>query len=68
MKIKELFERKYTLKYYEIKGIIIITLISTLLLVNIWPRFLSDVLEVSWYFYVILIVILLIFWKIWKRH
>ena len=68
MKIKELFEKKYTLRYYEIKGIIIITLLSTLLLINIWPRFLSDALEFSWYLYVALIVLLLIVWKIWKKH
>jgi len=68
MKIKELLGRKYTLKRYELNGIIIITLLSSFLLINIWPRFLSDVLEVSWYVYVILIVILLIIWKIWKKH
>ena len=68
MKIKEILGRKYTLKRYEINGIIIITLLSAFLLINIWPRFLSDVLEVSWYVYVILIVILLIIWRIWKRH
>ena len=68
MKIKELLERKYTLKYYEIKGIILITLLSAFLLINIWPRFLDDILEVSWYVYVIIIIILLIFWKIWKKH
>jgi len=67
-KIKELFEREYSLKYYEIKGIIIITMLSTLLLVKIWPRFRNDVLEFAWYGYVILIVIFSLIWFIWKRH
>jgi amino acid permease len=68
MKLKEWFEREYTLKYYEIKGIVIITLLSTLLLINVWPRFRNDALEFTWYWYVILIVILLITWKMWRKH
>ena len=39
---------------------IIITLLTTLLLINIWPRFRSDAMSVDWYWYVILIAIFLI--------
>jgi hypothetical protein len=67
-KIKEYFEKKYTLRYFEIKSMIIITLLSTLFLVNVWPRFRNDVLEFPWYGYVILIAILAIIWIIWRNH
>ncbi len=67
-KIKEYFEKEYTLKYFEIKGIIIITLLSTLFLIKIWPRFRNDALEFAWYWYVILIVILVFVWIKWRSH
>ena len=63
-KIKEWFEREYSLKYYEIKCIIIITMLSTFLLVKIWPRLRNDALEFVWYWYVILIVIFSLIWKL----
>jgi hypothetical protein len=67
-KIREYFEKKYTLKYFEIKGIIIITLLSTLFLIKIWPRFRNDALEFPWHWYVILIVILVFIWIKWRSH
>ncbi len=67
-KIKKYFEKEYTLKYFEIKGIIIITLLSTLFLIKIWPRFRNDVLEFPVYWYVILIALLTIIWVTWRNH
>ena len=60
MGLKERFQRKITMKVYERQCMIIITLLTTLLLINIWPRFRSDAMSVDWYWYVILIVIFLI--------
>lgn len=57
MKLKELVNRKITMKAYERNCIIIITLLGTLLLLNLWPRFRYDALSVPWYVYVILIVL-----------
>ena len=59
MNLRKRFEMDLSLKYYEIK-FIIITLLSTLLLINIWPRFRNDVMSVDRYWYVISIAILLI--------
>lgn len=63
MKIKEWFEREYHLKYYEIKGIIILTMLLTLLLISIWPNYNYVALQSNWSLLVILIVIFLIIWK-----
>ena len=68
IKLKEYFEEEYTLKYFEIKGIVIVTMLSTLLLINIWPRFRNDVLEFGWYLHMILIAIFLLIWVIWRKH
>ena len=57
MKLKEFVNRKITMRSYERNLIIVITLLSTLLLLNIWPRFRYDALSVPWYAYVILIVL-----------
>lgn len=57
MKLKELVNRKITMRAYERNCIIIITLLGTLLLLNLWPRFRYDALSVPWYVYVILIVL-----------
>ena len=67
-KLKELFEKEYTLKYFEIKAIIIITLLSTLFLIKIWPRFRNDALEFAWYLYVILITAIILIWIMWRNH
>jgi len=68
MKLKQRLEMDMTFKYFEIKFIIIITLLSTLFLINIWPRFRNDTLEFPWYGILLLIVICLIIWKIWKTY
>ncbi|MCW4033374.1 MAG: hypothetical protein NWF08_08325 [Candidatus Bathyarchaeota archaeon] len=60
MGLKEKFQRKITMKVYERQCMVIITVLATLLFINIWPRFRSDVMSVDWYWYVILIVIFLI--------
>lgn len=67
-KIKKYFEKEYTLKYFEIKAILIVTLLSTLFLIKIWPRFRNDALEFPWYWYVILIVLIVFIWIKWRSH
>jgi len=67
-KIKKYFEREYTFKYFEIKAMIIITMISTLFLIKLWPRFRNDTLEFPWYGYVTLIAILVFIWLTWRSH
>lgn len=57
MKLKEFVNRKITMRAYERNLIIVITLLSTLLLLNIWPRFRYDALSFPLYAYVILIII-----------
>ena len=57
MNLKELVNRKITMKAYERNLIVVITLLSTLLLLNIWPRFRYDVLSFPLYGYIILIVL-----------
>ena len=68
MNLKQWLEMDMTFKYFEIKFIIIITLLLTLLLINIWPRFRNDALEFGWYGYLILIAIISIIWIIWKKY
>ena len=67
MNLKKLVNRKITMRSYERNLIIVITLLSTLLLLNIWPRFRYDALSVPWYAYVILIVLFTIPFLIKKR-
>ena len=68
MKFKELFYKEIKMKAYEKSLIVIITLLATLLLLNIWPRFRSDASSVSWYSYVILIVLFTIPFFIKKKN
>ncbi len=60
MKLKERWNKKITMKIYQMRLGIIITLLTTLLLINIWPRFRYDVLSLPWYVYIILIALFLI--------
>jgi uncharacterized membrane protein YqjE len=60
MKIKELFQRKITMTVLQRQCMIIVTLLSTLCLMTIWPRFRTDAMSLEWYVYLILIVIFLI--------
>jgi len=39
---------------------IIVTLLSTLLLLTVWPKFRNDAMSLVWYVYLILIIIFLI--------
>jgi len=68
MKLKERWNRKITMKIYHMRCMIIITLLATLLLINIWPRFRYDALSIPWYVYVILIIIFSIPFFINKRR
>jgi len=67
MKLKKRFQRKITMKIYHMRCMIIITLLATLLLINLWPRFRYDALSVPWYVYIILIFIFAIPFLIKKR-
>ena len=66
MGIKERFRRKITLTVLQMDCLIIVTLLSTLCLVTVWPRFRNDALSPDWYVYLILIVIFLI--PLFKRN
>ena len=68
MNLEKRFKRKITMRSYERNLIMVITLLSTLLLLNIWPRFRSDALSVPWYAYIILIVLFVIPFLIKKRR
>jgi hypothetical protein len=57
MGLKGVFRRSVTMTVLQRQCMIIVTLLSTLLLLSIWPRFLSDALSVDWYVYLILIVL-----------
>jgi hypothetical protein len=39
MGLKERLQRKITMKVYELHCMVILTVLTTLLLINIWPRF-----------------------------
>ena len=60
MNIKERFQRKITIKRYELNLIIITTILAVLLLINVWPRFRSDAMSFPWYAYLVLLVIFLL--------
>jgi len=68
MNLEKRFKRKITMRSYERNLIMVITLLSTLLLLNIWPRLRSDMLSVPWYAYIILIIIFAIPLFIKKRR
>ena len=60
MGLKERLQRKTTMKVYERQCMVILTVLTTLLFINIWPRFRTDAMSVDWKGYIILIVIFLI--------
>jgi len=68
MKLKEFVNRKITMKAYERNLMMAITLLSTALLINIWPRFKADAASFPWYIYVALIVLFAIPLFINKRR
>ena len=57
MWLKNRFQKKITMTVYERQYMIIVTLLFTLFLINIWPRFRSDALSVEWYWYLVLVFI-----------
>lgn len=60
MRLKEHFQRKVTITVLQGQCLLIITLLSTLCLVSVWPRFRDDALSVDWYVYLIMIALALI--------
>jgi len=68
MGLKEIINKKITIKAIEINLIMAFTIICTAFLVKIWPRFLNDALTFPWILYVVLITVLAIpFIKILNR-
>lgn len=57
MGLKKRLQRSITMTVLQLACTIIVTLMSTLLLITIWPRFLGDVLSLDWYVYLILVII-----------
>ena len=57
MGIKERLQREITLTVLQRQSIIIVTMLSTIGAITVWPRFLSDAMSVAWYWYLILILI-----------
>ena len=60
MKLKERFQRKISMTVLQRQCMIIVTLMSTLLLITVWPRFRTDAMSLGWYVYLILIIVFLI--------
>ena len=60
MNIKQRFQRKITVKQYEINLTIICTIMAVLLLITLWPRFRSDAMSIPWYGYLIMLIICLL--------
>jgi len=57
MDIKKRFKRQITMTVLQRQCTIIISMLGTLFLAKMWPRFLNDVLIFPWYLYVLLIVV-----------
>jgi len=57
MTSKKFFKKEWTLKWYELDSVIITTILSTLLLLTIWTRFLNDSMSVPWYAYLIIVIL-----------
>ena len=55
--LEDVLHRKVEYTVLQRNALIIVTLLSTLLLVNLWPRFRFDAASFPWYGYVILIVL-----------
>ena len=59
MNIRERLQRKVSMTVLQRQCLIIVTLLSTLLLASVWPRFRNDALSFGWLGYVILIALFL---------
>jgi len=60
MNIRQRLQTKISMTVLQRQCLIIVTLLSTLLLLTIWPRFLNDALSLNWYVYLVLILVFLI--------
>jgi len=54
MWLKNRLQRNISMKVYELQYMMIVTLLLTLFLINVWPRFRSDALSIQWYWYLVL--------------
>jgi len=54
--IKKRFRREITMTVLQRQCTVIISMLGTLFLAKMWPRFLNDALTFPWYLYVLLIV------------
>ena len=57
MTLKKYFKKEWKMKWYELDSTIITTMLCTIFLLTIWPRFLKDAMSIQGYAYVILIII-----------
>jgi hypothetical protein len=57
MKLKETLQSKISMTLIQRKCMIIITILVTLLILTIWPRFYIDAMRVEWWIYSIFILI-----------
>lgn len=60
MGLKQRLQQKITMTVLQRQCAVIVTMLSTLCLIAIWPRFRSDALSVEWYVYLVLIALFLI--------
>lgn len=55
MGIRERLQRKITVTALQLQSILIVTLLGTILLLKIWPRFYSDAMSLDWPVYLVLV-------------
>ncbi len=55
MNVRERLQRRISMTVLQRQCMIIVTLLSTLLLLKVWPRFSDDAMSVAWYVYLVLI-------------
>ena len=55
MRIKDRFRQEVKMSVLQRQSMIIVTMLSTIFLLSIWPRFLADALSVNWAVYLVLI-------------
>jgi hypothetical protein len=55
MGLRDRFQRKVTLSTLQLQCTIVVTLLSTVFLFTVWPRFRNDALSLDWWVYLILI-------------
>lgn len=57
MKMMDRLRREVRMSVLQRQSMIIVTLLGTLLLLSVWPRFLDDALSVHWLVYILMIAI-----------